>query len=151
MNARRIMVLSLLAAALPLARAQSLGDSPGSVPLTSASRLDLTYTRPTEKTKIHNYFFDAFGPYPIVGAAFVAGINQVYNSPPEWKQGAEGYGKRFGSNLGIAAVSTTARYALAEAFREDTLYYRCQCTGVFQRLNHAVLSTFTARRGEDGH
>jgi len=151
MNARRIMVLSLLAAALPLARAQSLGNSPGSVPLTSASRLDLRYTRPTEKTKIHNYFFDAFGPYPIVGAAFVAGVNQAYNSPPEWKQGAEGYGKRFGSNLGIETVSTTTRYGLAEAFREDTLYYGCECRGAFRRLTHAMISTLTARRGEDGH
>ena len=156
MNAQRLMVLLLVAAALPLARAQALVGSTDSSSTaiavgTTQTLPDLMYVRPTEKIKIHNYFFDAFGPYPIVGAAFVAGINQVYNSPPEWKQGAEGYGKRFGSNLGIAAVSTTARYALAEAFREDTLYYRCQCTGVFQRLNHAVLSTFTARRGEDGH
>jgi hypothetical protein len=37
------------------------------------------------------------------------------------------------------------------AFREDTLYYRCECRGVFLRLNHAVTSTFTGRRGDDGH
>ena len=79
------------------------------------------------------------------------GINQADDTPPEWKQGAEGYGKRFGSDLGIGAVSTTTRYALAEAFKEDTLYYRCECKGVFPRLSHAVISTFTARRGEDGH
>jgi hypothetical protein len=40
---------------------------------------------------------------------------------------------------------------LAEALKEDTLYYRCECTGVLPRLRHAVMSTFTARRGEDGH
>jgi hypothetical protein len=111
----------------------------------------LMYTRPTEKTKLRYYAFDAFGPYPIVGAAFTAGINQVYNTPPEWKQGAAGYGKRFGSDFGIAVVSTTTRYALAEVFREDTLYYRCECRGVFPRLRHAMISTFTARRGSDGH
>jgi hypothetical protein len=112
---------------------------------------DATYTRPTEKTKLHNYFFDALGPYPIVGAGIAAGINQVQNTPPEWKQGGEGYGKRFGSDFGIAAVTTTTRYALSEALREDTLYYRCQCKGVFPRLRHAVISTFTAYRGVDGH
>ena len=53
--------------------------------------------------------------------------------------------------LCIGAVSTTTRYALAEAFKEDTLYYRCECTGLFPRLKHAVISTLTARRGEDGH
>jgi hypothetical protein len=98
-----------------------------------------------------NYVFDGFGPYPIVGAAFTAGINQLSNSPPEWNQGVEGYSKRFGSDLGIAAVGTTARYGLAEAFKEDTLYYRCECKGVFPRLSHAMISTLTARRGEDGH
>jgi hypothetical protein len=48
-------------------------------------------------------------------------------------------------------VTTTTRYALSEAFHEDTLYYRCECKGVFRRLGHAVISTFTARRGDDGH
>src|SRR5208282_2871271 len=111
----------------------------------------LAYTRPTEATKVRNYLFDAFGPYPIVGAALAAGFDQARNAPPDWRQGAERYGKRFGSDFGIAAVGTTTRYALAEAFKEDTLYYRCECKGVFPRLRHAVISTLTARRGEDGH
>src|SRR5579862_1142463 len=49
------------------------------------------YSRPTPTTKLRNYFFDGFGPYSIVGAAFAAGINQAGNTPPERKQGAEGY------------------------------------------------------------
>ena len=155
MRMRRIALLMFLVAVLPLlAKAQSLadaGDSSGAVASTTPTQLDLTYMRPTQKTKLHNYFFDAFGPYPIVGAAFAAGISQAYNTPPEWKQGAEGYSKRFGSDFAIAAVTTTTRYALAEAFKEDTLYYRCECRGVFPRLKHAVISTLTARRGEDGH
>ncbi len=109
------------------------------------------YMRPTAAMKLHNYLFDSLGPYPILGAAIAAGINQSSNSPPEWKQGAEAYGRRFGSNFGIAAVTTTTRYALAEAFREDTLYYRCDCKGVSPRLRHAAISTLTARRGKDGH
>jgi len=137
-----------------LAKAQSLADSDVSTSAAAGkttAQSDLTYTRPTQKTKVRNYFFDAFGPYPIVGAAFAAGINQADNTPPEWKQGAEGYGKRFASDFGIAAVTTTTRYALAQAFREDTLYYRCECKGVLPRLGHAMISTFTGRRGADGH
>jgi hypothetical protein len=98
-----------------------------------------------------NYLFDAFGPYPVVGAAFAAGINQISNAPPEWKQGMGGYGKRFGSDFAIAAVATTTRYGLAEALKEDTLYYRCECSGFVPRLRHAMISTVTGRRGEDGH
>src|ERR1022692_4278914 len=155
---RRSMLLLLVIAdlaALPvLAKAQSLADpidSSGTVASTTPAQLNLTYTRPTHTTKFRNYVFDVLGPYPVVGAAFAAGISQAYNSPPEWKQGAEGYGKRFISDFGIAAVSTTTRYALAEALKEDTLYYRCECTGVFPRLSHAVTSTLIARRGADGH
>ena len=158
MKMRRLMLLLLAIAglaALPVpAKAQALadsGDTSGTVASTAQAPPDLIYTRPTEKTKIENYLFDAFGPYPAAGAAFAAGISQAYNTPPEWKQGAEGYGKRFGSDFGIAAISTTTRYGLAEALREDTLYYRCECKGVFPRLRHAVISTLTARRGQDGH
>jgi hypothetical protein len=157
MNMRQVMILVAAVAALPLsANAQGLADSrdsSGTIAITAptSKQTDLIYVRPTEKTKIHNYLFDAFGPYPIVGAALAGGINQADNTPPEWKQGASGYAKRFGSDLAIAAVATTTRYGLAQAFREDTLYYRCECRGVLPRLNHAVISTFTARRGEDGH
>jgi hypothetical protein len=161
MKMRRLMLWLVMAdlVALPvMAKAQALVDSAdasnGAVNLsvsTANPPPDLTYVRPPETMKLRNYFFDAFGPYPIAVAGIAAGINQIDNSPPEWKQGAEGYGKRFGSNYGIVAVTTTTRYALSEALREDTLYYRCECKGLFPRLRHAVISTFTARRGVDGH
>ncbi len=146
-----------LAAVPPLLKAQvpsalRSSSSAAILPATPTPLLpDLTYFRPPQKTKLRNYFFDAFGPYPIVGAALVAGVNQAYNSPREWGQGAQAYSERFGSDFGIAVVTTTTRYAMAEAFREDTLYYRCECKGAFRRLGHAVISTVTARRGEDGH
>jgi hypothetical protein len=158
MKIRGLMLLLLAIAGLtvlpPLAKAQSPADSGNSssaVASTTPAQPDLTYVRPPQTTKLRNYAFDAFGPYPIVGAAIAAGINQAENTPPDWKQGAEGYGKRFGSDFGIAAVTTTTRYALSEDFKEDTLYYRCECKGLFPRLRHAVISTLTARRGEDGH
>lgn len=149
-----LLAIAVFASLAVLAKAQSLTDSEGAsspVVVTASTRTDLTYTRPTQKIKLHNYIFDTFGPYPILGAAAIAGINQLYNTPPEWNQGFEGYSKRFGSNFGIAATSTTTRYALAQAFKEDTLYYRCECKGLLPRFGHAVISTLTARRGEDGH
>jgi hypothetical protein len=155
MKPRGTMLLLLAVPVLSLlSYAQSLtdsGDPSGTAVLPTPVAPDLIYTRPTQRTKLRNYVFDAFGPYPIAGAAFAAGIGQAYNTPPEWKQGTEGFGKRIGSAFGIAAVSTTTRYGLAQAFKEDTLYYGCECKGVFPRLRHAVISTLTARRGDDGH
>jgi len=128
-----------------------LGDSSGTVVSATSMRPNLTYVRPTRRTEVNNYLFDTFGPYPTVMSAFGAGINQAYNTPPEWHQGTEAYGKRFGSDFGIAAVSTTTRYGLSAAFKEDAMYYRCECSGIWPRLRHALISTLTARRGEDGH
>jgi hypothetical protein len=154
----RLVVLSIFVSAyfqsFPLAAKARSSYGAGDVSATAASTSpvpqDLPYDRPTEITKIRNYSFQAFGPFPIAVAAVEAGIDQESNSPPEWDQGAAGYGRRFGSDFGIEAVSETTRYALSEAFREDALYYRCDCRGVFPRLGHAVISTLTARRGEDG-
>jgi hypothetical protein len=149
-----LLVIATLAALPEPAKGQSLfgsGDPPGTVASTTPAQPDLTYTPPTQKTKLRNYFFDAFGPYPIASAGVTAGFNQARNAPHEWGQGAEGYSRRFVSEFAIEAVGTTTRYGLAEAFKEDTLYYRCECKGLFPRLGHAVISTLTARRGEDGH
>jgi hypothetical protein len=151
---RWILVIVSLAVLPMLARAQSLlgtGGPSGPVVITPLTQPDLTYTRPDEITKIRNYLFDAFGPYPITGAAPTAGFDQVSNAPPEWGRSVEGYRERFASDFGIAGIGTTTRYALSEAVKEDTLYYRCECKGVLPRLRHAVISTLTARRGEDGH
>ena len=149
-----VLFIAIEFAALPLvAKAQSIvssGNSSANSGTTTAMRLDLTYERPTQRTMAANYVFDAFGPYPLAGAAVAAGIGQSGNEPPEWHQGVEGYSRRFGSDFGIAAVGTTTRYALAEAFKEDTLYYRCECRGVFPRLRHAIISTLTARLGDNG-
>jgi hypothetical protein len=155
MKANRARLLLLAFATLPvLAKAQELTGAEGASNLAAASgraQPDLTYTRPTEKARLGNYFWDVIGPYPFLGAAAAAGINQFDNTPPEWKQGFGGYGRRFGSDFGIAAVTTTTRYGLAHAFGEDTVYYRCACKGLFPRFSHAVVSTFTARRGQFGH
>jgi hypothetical protein len=154
-----LLALTCLGIFAPIGRTQSAIRSStttasadaGTPPTVSNPQPVFVYARPTERMKLRTYVFDAFGPYPIVGAAFIAAVNQKEGTPPEWGQGAEAYGQRFGSNLAIAAVTTTTRYALAEAFREDTVYYRCECKGVFRRLGHALISTVTARRGEDGH
>jgi len=147
-----VLATAVMLAIPQQSRPQSLtlaGDS--STTSTAPGVLNLTYDQPTERTKLKNYAFDAFGPYPLAGASLTAGVNQLTNSPPEWNQGLKGYGRRFGSDFAIAAVGTTARYGVAKVFKEDTMYYRCECAGPFPRLRHAVVSTLTARRGKDGH
>jgi hypothetical protein len=151
-------VIAGLGALAPVGNAQlaaGVGAPSSDVSSSSSSAvhapIDLGYTRPTSKMKLRSYLFDAVGPYPVLGAAVIGGISQADKTPPEWGEGFKAYGERVGSNFGIALVTTTTRYGLAAAFHEDTLYYRCECKGIFHRFKHAMISTVTARRGEDGH
>jgi hypothetical protein len=149
-----LLVIPILSSLPVQARSQALSSmdgTPGSTGRATVGLRDLTYVPPTQRTKVNNYVFDAFGPYPIVGAAVAAGVNQWTDAVPEWNQGIKGYSRRLGSDFGIATVSTTTRYGLAQVFRQDTLYYRCECNGMFPRLRHAAISTLTGRQGEDGH
>ena len=150
-----LSVLAVFGALQEVARAQTLAYEASSSTegaTTQVARQATTdYIRPSREVRLNDYLFEAFGPYPMTVTAVAAGINQFNNAPPEWGQGMAGFGKRFGSDFGMAAIGNTTRYGLSEAFKEDTLYYRCECRGVFPRLSHAVISTVTARRGEDGH
>jgi hypothetical protein len=152
-----ILVLSMVPFAGSLSELASsqtqfveLEAAPASASLATTGHVP-SYTRPTARQRAGNYGLLTFGPLPTAETAASAGIDQFDSSPPEWKQGAEGFGKRFASDFGIATVATTTRYALSEVFREDSLYYRCECTGVFARTAHAAVSAVTARRGTDGH
>ncbi|MGH9713253.1 MAG: hypothetical protein ACRD5M_08140 [Candidatus Acidiferrales bacterium] len=156
-----LLAIAVLSGVPPIAMAQTSagsGGSTGTSTSTTASKpghaqpgAKADYVKPDFGQRFHNYLFDSFGPYPLIGAGIAAGINQANSTPPEWSQGAEGFGYRYASNFGINLTATTVRYGLAEVFREDTIYYRCECSGFFPRFSHAIISTVTSRRGADGH
>lgn len=154
MRIRCIFYLALSVAGsarLLYAQSQSLPDAP-SARFSSAvsSGTSPPYSPPAQKELLHDYLLDLAGPYPIFTASASAGIHMATDSPPEWRQGAAAFGKRFASSMGIGSVETTVRFGLGEALKEDTLYYPCECTGIFPRVRHAIFSSFTARRKADG-
>jgi hypothetical protein len=132
-----------------LASVDSHAAQPSSIPYDP--NLILAYKRPTQKEKLRLYEFDAFGPYAFAKAALAAGFQQATNAPPEWGGGAKPFAERVASNFGIQLVTTTTRYGMAQVLHEDAAYYPCGCRGFFHRVRHAVISTVTARHGEDGH
>jgi hypothetical protein len=84
-------------------------------------------------------------PYGVVGPALGAGIGQWENEPPEWKQGAEGYARRFGSGMGRHFIAETIRFGVAAADSEDPRYQRSDETGVWNRTRHTIVETFTSK------
>jgi hypothetical protein len=141
-------LLSIMVAGAAPVAAQSLTLPQSSVQSPPAT---FSYVQPTQSEKLHNYLYEAFGPYPLAWTMFVAGYHQAKHNPPDWREGLPGYGERYASDFGNSAVNITTRFALAEALHEDTLYYRCACSGAWPRLKHAVYWTAFAHRGDDGH
>lgn len=104
------------------------------------------YRFPTAKQHWHAYARTTFGPFSLLTTGLGAGLEHLENTAPEWRQGAKGYGIRYGDVFGRLLIQNTIRYSAATALREDPTYYRCECTGLWKRAGHALFSTFTARR-----
>jgi len=86
-------------------------------------------------------------PYTFVFVAGEAGVNQARNSPSEYGQGAEGYGKRYGAGFAdglTAAVFITGLYP--SLLRQDPRYYRLGDGGLSHRMGYAVSRVLVTRQ-----
>lgn len=127
-----------------MAEAETESGNPEPQGLTS-SHGNNSYTRPTKRERFRRYALDTIGPGALIGAGIGAGFSQASDAPPEWGQGAEGYGKRFASNFGQNAVEQSVTYGLSEALRVDGIFIKSQWRGFRRRLTDALLQNITAR------
>jgi hypothetical protein len=100
----------------------------------------------TERERFHRYLLSTYGYAPAIAAAASSGIRQWLDSPPEWGQGAAGYGKRVGNNLAYRAVRNTLSFGAATALHEDNRYFASGKQAVAARLLHALISPVVAHR-----
>jgi hypothetical protein len=75
----------------------------------------------------------------------IGGINQWKDSPREWGQGADAYGKRVASYLGSKAARQTTNFALSEALKLDDKFYRSNKHGFKPRAKDAIFQSFMSR------
>src|SRR5689334_1061807 len=108
--------------------------------------LPVPATEPPHAERLGEFVMNTIGPVPLVGEAVGAALSQASNSPKEWGQGWNAYGKRFGSNLAYNGVRQTITFAGSNLLREDTRYFASRSDGFLPRARHALVSTFTARR-----
>ena len=88
-----------------------------------------------------------FNPYTFVFVAGEAGVNQALNSPSEYGQGAEGYGKRYGAGFAdglTASIFITGLYP--SLLRQDPRYYRLGDGGFSHRVGYAVSRILVTRQ-----
>jgi hypothetical protein len=103
------------------------------------------YKRPDAKTRFNNYLKSMFGPMALGKHVASAGFSTWRNSPEEWGEKWDGFGRRFASNVGKSVIGTTTVYVLDEAFKLDSKFYRSQNKKFGARLKNALLSPVTAR------
>lgn len=104
-----------------------------------------TYVFPTPGERFKRYLSSTAGPFAMLRIGAGAGINQWRDSPEEWGQGAEGYGKRFASGFGRNAVQQTVTYGLDSALGLDTGFQKSKREGFFPRFKDALVQNVTSR------
>jgi len=84
-----------------------------------------------------------------ISTAASAGWGQWRNRPEEWKQGARGYGLRYGSGYAQRITREALILGASSILHEDNRYFASRQTGFGPRLKYALESTFLARK-DDG-
>jgi hypothetical protein len=99
------------------------------------------------KDKFALFVQDSFDPVTFLGAGFNAGIDQAQNTDPSYRQGAQGYARRFGAEFAGQASSRFFKdFAYPSIFYEDPRYYRLIHGSARKRLLHALEHAVVAQR-----
>jgi len=79
-----------------------------------------------------------------------AGVQQARDNPSEWRQGAEGYGKRLGAGFADATTGGLISNAVLPSLLHQDPRYFYQGTGTkWSRARHAMLAAFVCK-GDNG-
>lgn len=155
---RRIYLFLVLAlAAVPAAAQTSTSGLFAAYPETSNTRTAdarddaaalSPYVRPDRHTRVKRYVNGLFGPVTLAKNVATAGYGTWRNSPEEWGDHWEGFGRRVASNFGKNAIKQTVQFGLDEALKLDSHYYRSQKRDFGSKVKNALISPFTARTRE---
>ncbi len=97
--------------------------------------------------KYQLFFKSATDPWPFLLAAFGAGIDQAENSFPEYGQGVQGYGKRFGAAYtDYFTGNLLGNAVLASLLKEDPRYFQKSTGSLTRRALWAASSTVWCKR-----
>jgi hypothetical protein len=120
-------------------------QTPTPTPTPSQPTTQNGYVRPDAGTRFKRYAMSMFGPTAIGKSIVSAGYSTWRNSPEEWGDHWEGFGRRFASGMGKNVIKSTVTYGLDEAFKLDSHYYRSKDKSVGARVRNALISPVTAR------
>ncbi|HEX7139003.1 MAG TPA: hypothetical protein VF219_14195 [Vicinamibacterales bacterium] len=79
-----------------------------------------------------------------------AGTQTAFNTPEEWGQGWDGFGKRYLAREADVAISNTLEAGVGVFWGEDPRYIPSGRKGIWPRARYAMKTVFLAQR-PDGH
>lgn len=124
--------------------AQDAKDTTAKSQTNQTTKKDDDYVRPDSEKRFKRYVKSVVGPMALARTTVSAGFSTWRNSPPEWGEKWEGFGRRFASSLGKSAIKNTTQFALDESFKLDSAFYRSKKTKFGGRLGDAIVSPFVA-------
>ena len=99
----------------------------------------------TQQQRTQIYLNTMINPFGFIKAGISAGIDQWNDSPEEWGQGAEAYGKRYANILGQYSIQRTFTFGLSSGLHEDNRYFNSGKSGFWPRTKYALESGILAR------
>jgi hypothetical protein len=104
----------------------------------------------TTRMKFHMAYKDLTHPVFFARTAAWAGVQQARNNPDEWRQGAEGYGKRLGAGFvdGVSG-SLISNAILPSLLHQDPRYFYQGSGTKKSRALHAMLAPLVCK-GDNG-
>src|SRR5262249_19761940 len=117
------------AAQLAPTSGQELPDAPRRPPLQTR--------RKSFAERFQLYRHSIVNPDSILSTAFGASLAQASDEPPEWGQGASGFGTRLASGYGRLVISRTIRFGVATIDHEDPRFTPSNEVGFWRRSRHA--------------
>lgn len=135
--------------------ATALGQTPVSAPILEIKLMQPASTLPAEPAyvalsrgqKFTTFATQLYSPFTFAAAGLSGGWGQMTDSPPEYGDGMEGYGKRFGCSLADTELSTFFNKFLYPAIlRQDPRYFPAQPgASMRQRAQYAVTRVLITR------
>jgi len=95
--------------------------------------------------KFHADIVRSFGLRGVAGGALGAAISQATNTPGEWGQGWDAYGKRYASVMAGSLCRQTLAFTLESVLHEDPRYFPSTERSKKARIWNVVKQTFLTK------
>jgi hypothetical protein len=147
----RLLSIAVCAISFFLAQPSSMAQpaTRSAAPAASTGTTANGFSPLTQAERFHTFVTRLFSAESVLRSAAGSAILQGTDTPHEWGQGAEGYGRRFANSYAQHTIRSTLMYGTSSLLHEDNRYFQSGESGFWPRLKYALASTIVARR-DDG-